>query len=55
MSAVIMLFILILIVFVQSGGGATQPLCVDIRGTPTAERLICQQIHGRAFFVALPW
>ncbi len=55
MSAVIMLFILTLILFVQRGGWAVQSHRVDIRVSPTAERLICQQIHGNAVFVALPW
>lgn len=55
MSAVIMLFILTLILFVQRGGRAVQTHRVDIRVSPTAERLICQQIHGFAVFVALPW
>lgn len=31
-----------------------QTLRVDIRGSPNAERLICQQIHGCAVFVACP-
>lgn len=47
MSAVIMLFILTVILFVQRGGGAVQSHQVDIRGSPTAERLICQQILCR--------
>lgn len=55
MSAVIMLFILTLILFVQRGGWAAQSHRVDIRVSPTAERLIRQQIHGNAVFVALRW
>lgn len=55
MSAVIMLFILTLILFVQRGGWALQSHWVDIRVSPTAVRFICQQIHGNAVIVALPW
>lgn len=55
MSAVIMLFILTLIVFVQRGGWTTQPRQVDTRASLTAEGVICQQIRASGVFVALPW